>query len=39
MLGCRMLIYERLILDVVNGDKRLFIRNDELEVLSFMLTC
>ena len=23
--------YERLILDVVNGDKRLFIRNDELE--------
>ena len=24
--------YERLILDVVNGDKRLFIRNDELEV-------
>ena len=34
-----MLIYERLILDVVNGDKRLFIRNDELEVLSFMLTC
>ena len=31
--------YERLILDVVNGDKRLFIRNDELEVLSFMLTC
>jgi len=24
--------YERLILDVINGDKRLFIRNDELEV-------
>ena len=23
--------YERLILDVINGDKRLFIRNDELE--------
>ncbi|GFH11285.1 glucose-6-phosphate 1-dehydrogenase, partial [Haematococcus lacustris] len=23
--------YERLLLDVVNGDKRLFIRNDELE--------
>ena len=23
--------YERLILDVVNGDKRLFIRNDELD--------
>ncbi len=26
--------YERLILDVINGDKRLFIRNDELEVRS-----
>jgi len=25
--------YERLILDVINGDKRLFIRNDELEVM------
>lgn len=24
--------YERLILDCVNGDRRLFIRNDELEV-------
>lgn len=24
--------YERLILDVINGDKRLFIRADELEV-------
>ena len=24
--------YERLILDCINGDRRLFIRNDELEV-------
>ena len=29
--------YERLILDVINGDKRLFIRNDELEVRSTVL--
>ena len=39
--------YERLILDVVNGDKRLFIRNDELDaawalftpILKVLLTC
>jgi len=30
--------YERLILDVVNGDKRLFIRNDELEAAWALFT-
>ena len=30
--------YERLILDVVNGDKRLFIRNDELEAAWTLFT-
>ena len=31
--------YERLILDVINGDKRLFIRNDELEVRAVPADC
>ena len=30
--------YERLILDVVNGDKRLFIRNDELDAAWALFT-
>lgn len=30
--------YERLILDVINGDKRLFIRNDELEAAWALFT-
>lgn len=30
--------YERLILDVINGDKRLFIRNDELEAAWTLFT-
>lgn len=30
--------YERLILDVINGDKRLFIRNDELEAAWSLFT-
>ncbi len=30
--------YERLILDVINGDKRLFIRNDELDAAWALFT-